>query len=519
VPGAFTGHASLRDPMQLAMHERDEALERALIPFAPLPQQVGDVRPIVGNAGIVSPSRFGRHFPLLRAGAISQHDLEGRHLMKRRYRSRLASLVCACLIGIAGALAIAAPDATGARELVPPTEHGPYNVGSTLFTATMSGGRVARVQVFYPTRAAADPASVYTIVTPAGSYRIRSPLGAAVNAVAEPGAFPLIAYDHGGAGAGGDIQRVTQLPLHELMATHGFVVVVALHSADFVARARDLSLLIDHALVRNATAGDILYGSIDPARIGVSGFSAGGGSAINAAVGITAAGLPADGRIKAMVAYEPGVNDVVDDVSAISFPYLLLRGTELDHFTGGMPAQEALSAFFATTVAATPRIQVLTPDAVHVNFNTGLCDLIDQTREQALLANPALPEPLTTLTASNAAAAAAYMNWNMGQTQFPNNGAGFGGGRNVCHQVGVSSVRSLDVTPVDGETDSPPLVPVDPPYTPVAPPSQSVMVTLVAHYTIAFWKTFLEGDHRYMRYLTPGYANVNGFPTQVTIAE
>ena len=55
--------------------------------------------------------------------------------------------------------------------------------------------------------------------------------------------------------------------------------------------------------------------------------------------------------------------------------------------------------------------------------------------------------------------------------------------------------------------------------TPVAAPPQSVMVRLVTHYTIAFWKTFLEGDHRYMRYLTPGYANVHGFPTQVTIAE
>jgi dienelactone hydrolase len=439
--------------------------------------------------------------------------------MNRSYREGLATLACVCLIAIAGAIATATADATVHGELVPPTERGPYNVGTTLFTATMSGGRLAGVQVFYPTLAVADPASAYTIVTQAGSYRIRSPLGAVVNAVAEPGGFPVIAYDHGGAAAGGDIQRVTQLPLHERMATHGFVVFVALHSADYVARARDLSLLIDHALARNATAGDILYGSMDPDRIGVSGFSAGGGSAINAAVGIAAAGLPADGRIKAMVVYEPGVNDVVDDVSAISFPYLLMRGTQLDHFTGGMPAQEALTALFASTMAATPRIQVLTPDAVHFNFNTGLCDLIDQTREQALLANPMLPEPLTTLIASNAAAGAAYMNWNMGQTQFPNNGAGFGGGRNVCHQVGVDSVRSLDLSPIDGETDSPPLLPVDPPYTPVAPPPQSVMGSVVTLYTIAFWKTFLEGDHRYMRYLTPGYANVHGFPTQVTITE
>ena len=28
-------------------------------------------------------------------------------------------------------------------------------------------------------------------------------------------------------------------------------------------------------------------------------------------------------------------------------------------------------------------------------------------------------------------------------------------------------------------------------------------------YTVAFWKTYLEGDHRYMPYLTPGYAKRN----------
>ena len=35
------------------------------------------------------------------------------------------------------------------------------------------------------------------------------------------------------------------------------------------------------------------------------------------------------------------------------------------------------------------------------------------------------------------------------------------------------------------------------------------MVPLIKLYTIAFWKKYLEGDGRYMRYLTPGYANRN----------
>ena len=83
----------------------------------------------------------------------------------------------------------------------------------------------------------------------------------------------------------------------------------------------------------------------------------------------------------------------------------------------------------------------------------------------------------------------------------------------------MGSVRSLDTNPPVDETDSPPLMPVDPPYVLVEPPSQEVMVELITHYSIAFWKTFLEGDHRYMRYLTPGYARVHGLPALVTIAE
>jgi hypothetical protein len=60
--------------------------------------------------------------------------------MRRRVRPGSATLVCVCLIGIAGAIASATTNATVPPELVPPTERGPYNVGTTLFTATMSGG-------------------------------------------------------------------------------------------------------------------------------------------------------------------------------------------------------------------------------------------------------------------------------------------------------------------------------------------------------------------------------------------
>ena len=38
-------------------------------------------------------------------------------------------------------------------------------------------------------------------------------------------------------------------------------------------------------------------------------------------------------------------------------------------------------------------------------------------------------------------------------------------------------------------------------------------------YTVAFWKTFLERDHRYQRYLTPGYAKHNDLEAEVFIVD
>ena len=45
------------------------------------------------------------------------------------------------------------------------------------------------------------------------------------------------------------------------------------------------------------------------------------------------------------------------------------------------------------------------------------------------------------------------------------------------------------------------------------------MVPLIELYTVAFWKTFLEGDHRYQRYLAPGYAKRRGLEAIVNIVE
>ena len=108
------------------------------------------------------------------------------------------------------------------RNIAAPDQPGPFNVGVTVFSATMSGGRTTRVQVFYPTAEPADCAMRYRIDYLAGFYELQSPLCARPNALAVPGMFPLVVHDHGGPGPGADFQRVAQIPLHETMASHGF---------------------------------------------------------------------------------------------------------------------------------------------------------------------------------------------------------------------------------------------------------------------------------------------------------
>jgi hypothetical protein len=194
--------------------------------------------------------------------------------------------------------------------------------------------------------------------------------------------------------------------------------------------------------------------------------------------------------------------------------------------------QSAMSQTIPTlldaTVFATPRIHVENPQAVHISYQTGICSRIDETREAALAANAAQPEPLTNLTtlpsglrvcnaALSPAAAAACLAWNMGEITSPTS-PGFGGGRNFCTQVGVNSIRSLDTNPADGVTDSPPFTATDA-FTFQVPIPGSVMVPTIKFYTVSFWKKYLAGDGHYMRYLTPGYARVHGLPAVVRIRD
>jgi hypothetical protein len=440
---------------------------------------------------------------------------KGRLIMETRMKHHpfTVRLALIMFVTLTATLLTAAAASAMDQLIAPPDEPGPFNVGCTTFLAPMSGGRVTQIRVFYPTLDEADHQTQYTIQTPVGTYQLDSPLWALQDAEPVPGQFPLVVHDHGAAVQGPDFQSVAQLNVHELMASHGIVTVVALHSANPIARVRDLPLVIDAMLARNAEVGDPLFDTIDPARIGISGNSAGGAAAIGVVGGVTASGIAADPRIKALALFEPGRPNIaysLPDASTIAIPYLIMGGTQ--HANG-----PAVAALFDATVLATPRMRVLNPGAVHFSYIANLAAEIDQTREQALLADPGMPEPLTTLTASNAAAARAYEAWNWGQILFPMLGPGAGSGRNFCDRVGVNSVRSLDLNQ-DGFTDSPPFMATDAFVTQPTIRAE-VMVPMIKLYTVAFWKTFLEGDHRYQRYLTPGYAKRNELAAEVFIID
>src|SRR5579859_109802 len=62
--------------------------------------------------------------------------------MFKKLRLQLGSVLAVLLLGSTTA---------SADDIAPPDQPGPFYVGVTTFSATMTGGRVTRVQVFYPT--------------------------------------------------------------------------------------------------------------------------------------------------------------------------------------------------------------------------------------------------------------------------------------------------------------------------------------------------------------------------------
>jgi hypothetical protein len=458
----------------------------------------------------------------------------------------------------------------GSKNIVPPSEKGPYNVGITTFCAVMNGGRITRVSVFYPTLDAQNcnvtfpvyrlpqagpPAGIASLDTCFNDEILTTPTRycAVKDAAPAPGKFSMVLYDHGGGAAGPDGVRFNQKPLLETMASHGIISVTAPHSGVLSNWIPDLKLLVTMMLKPDATAHTAnailenqLSARIDSKRIGISGTSAGGVAALITAGGIANGNPPVlrDTRLRAIMVSEPGFPSF--DADKLDIPLLLMGG---DQYSAGL----ALPGLFDAVVNAVPRIYVLTPRSLHFSYSVGMCDTVNAAREYALENDPTLRDPDTDeliiepLThwdpatrlckpGPSQAARNACGIWNMGRLSLPPicNLAdpatfNFGGARNFCDKTGVDSIESLDLDsngltdaldPVTGTT----LFNISDECTMISPPGESPvtgeeMVLLVTHYSVAFWKKFLDGDGRYMRYLTPGYANVHGLEVEVDIRD
>ena len=226
-------------------------------------------------------------------------------------------------------------------DMGPTAEPGPAPVGvRTLELADPSrkdaagtGPRTFTVEIYYPsTREAVagvprDVVEVFGVeLFPTPTYR---------DVVRAAGSFPLVVYSHGSGGI-----RFENLALAAHLASHGYVVVAADHPGDTLLdsgddtdailtnRPRDVSFLIDRFLAINADAGSFLSGGIDPERIGVTGWSFGGYTALALAAGDFSLGTFTDRRVKAILPLDGSVWIFAPDVpmlySTIAVPTLLL---------------------------------------------------------------------------------------------------------------------------------------------------------------------------------------------------
>jgi predicted dienelactone hydrolase len=279
-------------------------------------------------------------------------------LRVRRVPGRRAAIACviaaALVAGCATSERDAAEQAPAASPFVPPDRPGPYRAGRiTVVLPEPSPRRNLTVDVWYPVDpadAAGHPAARYEIA-PGVDY----PSAAAVTAapVSRHGPFPLVVYSHGSAGISYQSAFLT-----EALASHGFVVaapdhvgdtqgeVAAGHQAPLIdlatTRTLDVEATITDVLARSAATAEVpgpdLRGAVDPARVGVLGFSFGGLTALATPTGLLKA--PGDPRVRAVVALAPAAALIPRAVLAANRVPTLMIDTSGD--TVAPPAVQAI---------------------------------------------------------------------------------------------------------------------------------------------------------------------------------
>lgn len=360
--------------------------------------------------------------------------------------------------------------------------------------------RVVTGHIYYPTREVGSPFT-YSLTAIVPNIPVLPSVHGAIEdaAVADEGPYPLVMYISG-LGNDADDSKVM-----EVLASHGFIgISIQTQSCDD--RRFDPSFVIDVMEMKNSDSGDKFFGLMDLANIGVSGISAGGGSALTLIGGNTSRGHSIEDRITSAVLYEPvtrqcGIDE--DDWASITVPYITLAGstTAFSVFIGILAQQELIS----TTSQVSPRYLGHLIGMTHLGSLTQACEGVEATREKALsLQTPPLVEPLVNFS-PEPFSQNAFVLWNL-QLFSPLKGLS-----RICSTVGVDSpLLSTDLDPVDGINDY---------FMLDTPPDMQAEVSsrLLTLYTVAFWKVHLSGDLRYQPFLTPGYAESNELPVDFTV--
>ena len=228
-----------------------------------------------------------------------------------------------------------------AVKVVAPDKVGPFKVGRrTISLNDTAHGRKLDVDVWYP--AAKDATGTPSRYSFLPTVYFDSKVALTEPPVATGEKFPMVIYSHGSGGL-----RYVASYFTETLASHGFVVVSADHTGNTatdgvlgstvprdqnaINRVGDVQFLITAMLAKNTTAGDAFNGTIDPERVGISGHSFGGFTAIAAQTGYSnpLGSFTGDKRIKAVAGMAP-YTEIIDDatLAKLSVPTLIITGTK-----------------------------------------------------------------------------------------------------------------------------------------------------------------------------------------------